>query len=139
MSNEFKKYLRDNLIEHETTNPYSPEQNGVAERMNRTLIEKARAMIIHAGRPYSFWGESMNTAVYLTNRLPTQALGGDISPYEKWYSRKPDLSFLRVFGCIGYAHVPDQQCTKLEPKAVKLRFVGVWYGIQGISDVGGVK
>ena len=131
MSNEFKKYLRDNLIEHETTNPYSPEQNGVAERMNRTLIEKARAMIIHAGLSYSFWGESVNTAVYLTNRLPTQALGGDISPYEKWYSRKLDLSNLRVFGCIGYAHVPDQQHTKLEPKAVKLRFVGYGKGSKG--------
>ena len=124
-------YLIENKIEHETSSSNSPEQNGIAEWMNRTLIEKAKAMIVHAGLPKFFWAEAVNTAVYLTNRIPTQALDGDITPFEKWYSRKPDLANLKVFGCVAYTHVPKQFRTKLDNKAVKLRFVGYSKGTKG--------
>ena len=123
--------LQRNKIEHETSSPNSPEQNGVAERMNRTLIEKAKAMIVHAGLPKFYWAEAVNTAVYITNRIPTQALDGNITPFEKWYSRKPDLANLKVFGCVAYAHVPKQFRTKLDNKAVKLRFVVYSKGTKG--------
>ena len=83
-SREFRRYLIENKIEHETSSPNSPEQNGIAERMNRTLIEKAKAMIVHAGLPKFYLAEAVNTAVYLTNRIPTKVLGGDITPFEKW-------------------------------------------------------
>ena len=137
-SNEFKQYLCDNLIGHETTNPHTPDQNGVTERMNRTLLEKARVMIFHAGLPKSYWVEAVNTTVYLSNRIPTQALDGNTSPYELWYSKLPDLSNLNVFGCLGYANVPGQQRTKLGPKAVQLRFIGYskgtkWYRMMGMN------
>ena len=130
-SREFRHYLIENKIEHETSSPNSPKQNGIAERMNRTLIEKAKAMIVHAGLPKFFWAEAVNTAVNLTNRIPTQALDGDITPFEKWYSRKPDLANLKVFGCVAYAHVPKQFRTKLDNKAVKIRFVGYSKGTKG--------
>lgn len=123
VSTEFKLYLRDNQIKHETSLPRVPEMNGVAERKNRTLLEQARSMISLAKLPKSFWGEAVTTAAYLTNRIPTSSLGGKTTPYELWYEKKPDLKHLRVFGCIAYAHV-DTYRRKLDDKAQKLRFLG---------------
>ena len=71
---EFSKYCKDRGISHQFTNPYSPEQNGVSERFNRTLIEAARSMLYHSNVPLKFWAEAVNTAVYLQNRSPTTAL-----------------------------------------------------------------
>ena len=124
MSREFREYLKQKGIRHETSVPHTPEQNGVAERLNRTLCEKARSMIAHAGLPKMYWAEAIATAAYLKNRLPTRALNGDVTPYELWYERKADLSHTRVFGCIAYAMTPDMQRRKLDDKAVRLRFVG---------------
>ena len=67
-SNEFKKYCTEKGIFREFTNPHTPEQNGVSERLNRTIIETVRSMIFHAKLPLSFWAEAANTAVYLRNR-----------------------------------------------------------------------
>ena len=124
MSHEFREYLKQKGIRHETSVPHTPEQNGVAERLNRTLCEKARSMIAHAGLPKMYWAEAIATAAYLKNRLPTRTLNGDVTPYELWYERKADLSHTRVFGCIAYAMTPDMQRRKLDDKAVRLRFVG---------------
>ena len=106
-------------IKHQLTIAYTPEQNGVAERMNRSLMESARAMISHANLPNSFWAEAVATAVYLRNRSESSALKEDLTPYEIWYGRKHDVSHLRVFGCIAYSHIPDSQCRKLDKKAQK--------------------
>ena len=73
-SQSFNKFCADKGIMHQLTNPYTPEQNGVSERLNRTLIESARSMLYHAKTPLKFWAESMNTAAYLRNRSPTSAL-----------------------------------------------------------------
>ena len=124
MSREFQDFLKLKGIKHQTTVPHTPEQNGVAERLNRTLVEKARTMLVHAGVPLNLWGEAVVTANYLKNRLPTKALKGYVTPYEKWFGRKPDVSHLKVFGCIAYAHVPDVLRRKLDEKAIKLRFIG---------------
>ena len=72
-SNKFKEFCNEKGISHEFTTPYSPQQNGVSERLNRTLLEKARSMIYHAEVPSKFWAEAINTAVYLHNRSPTAA------------------------------------------------------------------
>ena len=123
LSNVFQHYLKSKGIRHETTVAYSPEQNGVAERLNRTLVESARAMIAHAGLSKSYWAEAVNTASYIRNRLPTSTVK-DATPFEKWYGRKPKVDHMRVFGCIAYAHIPDCKRKKFDEKAEKLRFVG---------------
>ena len=124
LSREFQAYLKSKGIRHELTIAHTPEQNGVAERMNRTLVESARAMIAHAGLSNNYWAEAVATAAYLRNRTTTSALKEEKTPYEKWYERKPDISHLKVFGCVAYAHIPDSERRKLDKKAEKLRFVG---------------
>ena len=123
-SEKFKAYLKSRQINHQTTVPYTPEQNGVAERVNRTLTEKARAMVAQAELPKSYWAEAVFTATFLKNRTPTRALSEGVTPYEKWYGRKPNARILKVFGCTAYAHIPEIQRRKMDDRAVKLRFVG---------------
>ena len=124
LSSAFQNYLKEKGIRHELTVPHSPQQNGVSERMNRTLVESARSMIAHAGLSNIFWAEAISAAVYVRNRLPTVALKERETPYERWYGRKPDVSYFRVFGCMAYAHVPDCERRKLDTKSKKMRFVG---------------
>ena len=87
-------------------------------------MESARAMLCHASLPTRYWAEAVGTATYLRNRVVTSAIKEGKTPYEKWYERKPDVSHLRVFGCVAYAHVPDCSRQKLDKKADKLRFIG---------------
>jgi len=124
LSSAFQFYLKEKGIRHELTVPHSPQQNGVSERMNRTLVESARSMIAHAGLSNIFWAEAISAAAYVRNRLPTVALKERETPYERWYGRKPDVSYFRVFGCMAYAYVPDCERQKLDTKSKKMRFVG---------------
>lgn len=123
-SEEFVNYLKSHHIRQELTAAYNPQQNGVAERMNRTLCESARAMMHHAKLPKKFWAEAIATSAYVRNRVLTSAHKDNRTPYEKWYGRKPDISNLRVFGCIAYALIPQQLRQKLDKKSHKVRFVG---------------
>ena len=84
-SQEFAQYLRKHQIAHEVTVPDSPEMNGLAERMNRTIVEKAKCMCAHADLPKSLWAEAASTACYVYNRLPNAPLKCK-SPHEVWYS-----------------------------------------------------
>ena len=124
LSGDFKKYLESKGIHHELTVLYSPEQNGVAEMMNRTLIEAARTMIAHAGLPDSYWAEAVATAAYIRNRSPTKTFKEPGTPYERWYKRRPNVGHLRVFGCVAYAHIPDVARQKLSKKAERYHFIG---------------
>jgi len=107
--------------------PYSPQQNGVAECANRTIMECARSMILAQGLDLEFWGEAMNTAVYIKNRCPTKVLNSK-TPQEVWSGRKPDVFHLRVFGCKAFAHVPDEKRTKLESKSMPCVFLRYYEG-----------
>ncbi len=129
-SNDFVKYCTEKGISHQFTNPYCPEQNGVAERLNRTIIEATRSMIYQAGLPLNFWAEACNTAIYLHNRSPTTALRNK-TPYECLFGTKPDISHLRVFGCMCYVHIPDSRRRKLDQKANRAIFVGYPQGTKG--------
>ena len=80
LSSEFRDYLSREGIRHELTIPKTPQQNGVAERMNRTSVESVRSMLIHAQLPHKFWAEALSTAVYFRNRSPTKAVE-DKTPY----------------------------------------------------------
>ena len=96
-STEFDKFCQDIGLERQLTVSYTPQQNGVAERKNRNIVEMAKAMLHDKGMPQYLWGEAVNTAVYLMNRHPTMAVE-DKTPFEAWSGRKPSVNHLRVFG-----------------------------------------
>jgi hypothetical protein len=73
--------------------------------------------------PHHYWAKAVATTIYIMNRTPTTVVHG-MTPEEKYSDRKPDLSDLKVFGCIAYVHVPDELRTKLDPKAEKCVFIG---------------
>ena len=123
-SEEFLTYLKENGIRKEFTAAHSPQQNGTAERFNRTLMEAAKSMLIHAKLPNSLWAEAVSTASYLRNRMVTTALQSKFTPYQLWFGKKPDLRHIRVFGCVVYSHVWEGNPKKLDKKAHKLLFIG---------------
>ena len=125
-STEFDGYLRKEGIRHELTVPKNPEQNGVAERMNRTIVETARSMLAEAILPRRFWDEAVATAVYLRNRSTTTAVKG-MTPYEALTGEKPRVDNLRVFGFLAYAHIPKDERHKFDSKARRCIFLG--YGM----------
>jgi hypothetical protein len=101
-------------IKYEPTPPYTPESNGKAERMNRTLNSMVRAMLAQANMPNSFWAEAMKTATYLRNRLPNSALNNQI-PHELWSGKRlqsQDFKQLKPFGCIVWDEIPKQHRKK---------------------------
>jgi hypothetical protein len=97
INNDFEKLLKKRGITRRLTVPYNPEQNGISERKNRTLLDMARCLLIESGLPSSFWAEAVNTANYLRNRCPSKSLNGK-TPYEMWTGKKPNLKHLRIFG-----------------------------------------
>src|SRR5271168_1572192 len=129
-SKEFEKFCKKCGIAPQKTTPYTPHQNGVAERMNKTLMERERSMLSGSGLGQEFWAEAVDTACYLINRPPSSELE-DKTPQEVWTSKKPSLSHLRVFGCDAYVHVPKEKRTKLDSKYEKCIFIGYKDGLKG--------
>ena len=123
MSKEFNAFLAERGIKHQCTVLYTPHQNGVAERKNRSLMEMACGMVKSQFLPHAFWLEAVMCVTYVLNRCPTKALQS-ITPYEAWHGRKPFVAHLRVFGCLPYALVSWQHCRKLVDKVVKCIVVG---------------
>ena len=121
MSDEFQNHLKRCGIRHELTIPRTPEQNGAAQRLNRTLVETTRAMLLDAGLPQSFWAEAVSTAAYLRNRSPTSKLK-DMTPHQAWYGQKPGVEHLRVFGSTAYALNDSRK--KLDSKTRKCILIG---------------
>lgn len=116
-------YLKSHGIILENTAPYTPEQNGKAERENRTIVENARTMVHAKGLSKRLWAEAVNTAVYLLNRTLI-AKNKDVTPYELWCGRKPNLSHAKIFGTNGYVHIDKQFRKKMDEKARKYVMVG---------------
>ncbi|RDX97468.1 hypothetical protein CR513_19755, partial [Mucuna pruriens] len=124
---EFSKFLKDNGVVHELTCVNTPQQNGVAERKNRHLLEVARALLFQMYVPNVYWGEVVLTAAYLINRLPTRVLNG-ISPIKHMLSFFPSSPLIlslpsRVFGCVTFVHSHNPHCEELDPKAIKCVFI----------------
>lgn len=124
LSNDQKQFYLQKGIQIEPTVAYTPQQNGVAERFNRTIVEKVRTMLIASHVPKTLWSEAVLTAVYLVNRSPTVALSRSSTPAEYWFNEKPSLDKLRVFGCKAFAWVPGQQRKKLDAKSKETIMVG---------------
>lgn len=123
ISKDFNKFCIDHGIHRHFTNPYTPSQNGVSERKNRTLMEAARSMLRIASLSHSFWAEATATACYLQNISYTKSLN-NTTPYQLWTGLCPNLSNLRIFGCHAYVHIPDSKRQKLDNKTIKCIFIG---------------
>lgn len=123
-SDTFNKRLVELGIIHEKSAPYSPQQNGIAERQNRTLMEMARCMIYSSKSKLSpwIWGEATAYATYILNRTPPAK--SEKSPFEVWTGRKPNLTHIRIFGSRTYVHIPDTKRSKLDAKCIEGILVG---------------
>ncbi|KZV36173.1 hypothetical protein F511_29175 [Dorcoceras hygrometricum] len=109
---------------------YTPQQNGVAERMNRTLLDRTRAMLNTAGLAKSFWAETVTTAYYVINRSPSVAI--DLkTPMEVWTGKPADYSRAHTFGSPVYVLYNEQERPKLDSKSRKCIFLGHADGVKG--------
>eukprot|EP00253_Pinus_taeda_P002192 PITA_02192 len=111
-SNEFENYLRQHGIKHQTTVPYNPQQNGVVERMNRTILNMVRSMMFFKNVKMIFWVDAVLCAIYVKNRCLSNAIKNK-TPYEMWYGHIPLVKHLRVFGSTCYALIPKVHRNKL--------------------------
>ena len=127
---EFNDYCRKRGIVKEHTIPYTPAQNGVSERLNRTIMENVRAMLYQSALPLYLWAEAVHTVVYLRNLCPTSRFKGE-TPYERMHGIKPKVDHLRIFGSKAYVHIPDEKRRKLDPKSQVGIFVGYPEGSKG--------
>ncbi|RVW24539.1 Retrovirus-related Pol polyprotein from transposon TNT 1-94 [Vitis vinifera] len=117
ISKEFNVFCQEAGIVHQLTAPYSPQQNGISERKNRTVMEMARCMLFEKKLPKLLWAEAVNTSVYLLNRLPTKSVQSK-TPIEAWFGVKPSVKHLKVFGSFSVKR------GKLDERAEKGVFVG---------------
>lgn len=123
LSYEFGTYCEKNGIKRHLTAPYSPQQNGVVERRNRTLMEMTRSVLKHMSVPNELWGEAVRHSTYLINRLATRSLN-EKTPYEMLRLRKPNMSHLKVFGCVCFARTETPGRKKLDDRTRKLVHLG---------------
>lgn len=120
---KFKAYCKKFGIRHFTTAPYTPQQNGRAERMNRVLQEAELAMRGTAKLGTGLWAESMSTASYIRNRVPSSRKPL-ATPFELYWGIKPNLAHARTFGCKVHVMIPDAMRRKGSPKSVEGKFIG---------------
>jgi hypothetical protein len=125
---EFKNYtlndfLSDEGIHHQYSSPYTPQQNGVAERKNRTLMDMAKTMLAEFKSLSNFWAEAINTACHVTNRLYLRK-GLNKTPYEILIGNKPNIKYFRVFGCKCFYLKKGAHLSKFDSKALEGIFVG---------------
>jgi transposase InsO family protein len=123
ISKEFVNFCKDVGIKRELTTPYNPQQNGVAKRKNRTIMEVVKTMIHDQDLPMCLWAEAAMAVVYVQNRLSHSALGLK-TPEEMFTEKKPKVSHLKIFGCPVFIHIPKEKRNKLEPSGKKGIFVG---------------
>jgi transposase InsO family protein len=123
LSKNFENFLKEEGISRQLSVEYTPQQNGVAERANRTLVEMARCMMLQGNLPDSLWAEAVNTATYLRNRCATKCLNG-ITPFEAWSKRKPYVGFFRTIGSKAIALNKRQKRGKFQPKGDEYVLVG---------------
>ena len=104
MGRDMDDFCAEHGIQRQHSVRARPQQNGVAERANRTMEQGIISILHQAGLPLSFWGEALSTFIHIWNRTPTSAVPGK-TPWETFYGKKPDLSMLRVWGCVAYVHI----------------------------------
>lgn len=115
-------YFQSTGIIHQTTAPYTPQQNGVAERKNRTLKEMVNSMLSYSGLSEGFWGEAMLTACYLLNRIPNKR--NKVTPYELWHKKTPNLSYLKIWGCRAVVRLTEPKRKTIGERGIDCIFIG---------------
>jgi transposase InsO family protein len=117
VNNHVDIFLKRNGICHQLSVEYTPQQNGVAEKANRTIVKKAKLMLIESGLSRKYWAEAVSTAGYLRNRSPTKALSEATRVHAWSGGDKVNLSYLSVFGSQGFARIPKQKRDKWDQKS----------------------
>ncbi|KAJ9557118.1 LOW QUALITY PROTEIN: hypothetical protein OSB04_011732 [Centaurea solstitialis] len=120
---KLQSFLEDVGISHNFSAVHTPQQNGVVERKNRTLVEAARSMMAHSHVPQAFWAEAVSTACYTQNRTLIVKRTGKTT-YEMIEQRKPNIDYFRVFGCKCYVLNDQDNLGKFEPKSDESIFIG---------------
>lgn len=133
-SNEFIDFCVTQGIKRHLTAPYSPQQNGIVERKNRTLMGMVRSMLKEKDLPKELWGEAVSTSIYLLNCSPTKSLQG-VTPYEKWTERRPSVDHLRVFGSLAHVRITRGNQKKLEDRSHPMIFIGYEVGTKDIVSL----
>ncbi|GKC76251.1 retrovirus-related pol polyprotein from transposon TNT 1-94 [Tanacetum coccineum] len=118
----FAKFLKSRGICAQYTMPGTPQQNGVLERQNKTLMEMIRSMISKSSLPKSLWIYALRTAVYLLNRVPSKLVKK--TDFDLWTGRRPSLRRLHVWGCLTEVRVYNPQEKKLDSRTVSGYFIG---------------
>ena len=118
----FVRYLHDNGIVAQYTVLGSPEQNGVAERRNRTLMDIKRSMMSRLNLLEYLWGEAIKTTTYIMNRVPSKSVLE--TPFELWTDRKPSLNHFKVWGCPGEVRNYDPSLKKTYSRTTRCYFIG---------------
>ncbi|PKU87366.1 Retrovirus-related Pol polyprotein from transposon TNT 1-94 [Dendrobium catenatum] len=122
-SHSFRNYLAANGITHQMSCPHTPEQNGIAERKHRHIIEMTRTLLHSANLPLSFWAEATTTAVYLINRLPSSVIQNQ-TPYHKLNGSPASYAHLRIFGFLCFPWTKPYAPNKLSPRSQECVFIG---------------
>lgn len=120
---EFSDYCKEHGIRRQLTTSYTPQQNGTAERKNRTVMNMVRSMFAAKKVPKHFWTEAVKWTFYVLNRCPTQAVK-NVTPQEAWSGIKPSVEHFKVWGCIAHAHISDQKRSKLDDKSTPCVLLG---------------
>ena len=115
-------FCKEKFIKQEFTVPFNPEQNGMAERMNRTLVEMTRCMLKDSGLDKTYWCEALMTAADIRNVVPSSS-NKKSTPYEMIFKRKSRIDHMRVFGSQCYAHITKEKRKKLDDSGVKCYFL----------------
>ncbi|WVZ61109.1 hypothetical protein U9M48_011031 [Paspalum notatum var. saurae] len=119
----FAEYYVEQGIQRHLTAPYTPQQNGVVERRNQTIMGMARSMMKAMALPGWFWGEAVTTAVFILNRASTRSVDGK-TPFKVWYGYKPPMHYFRTFGCMAHVKTAGKHLGKLDDRSTPMVFVG---------------
>jgi transposase InsO family protein len=119
---EFGRYCAERSVQRYLTAPYYPQQNGVVERRNQSVVTMARCMLKAKRLPGYLWGEAVTSGVHVLNRSPTRTLAAK-TPFKAWYCERPHIHYLRTFCCIGHVMNTRPHLKKLDDQSSKLIFV----------------
>ena len=125
----FARYLQECGIDAQYIMPGTPKNNGITERINRTLLDMVRCMLVSSSLLEFLWGEALKTTTYILNQVPIKSVSK--TPYELWSQKKPSLRHFHVWGCKVEVRPYNPQTKKLDPKTISRYFIGYYVGSRG--------